>query len=82
MKVFKITFLSILYLGLLPLFVVAQTGDKSDWVAGVPDACTSITLGKLATTDGSVITSHTDDSHRTRSWIDIVPPKVHPNGET
>ncbi len=38
-----------------------------------PDECTSITAGKLATVDGSVITSHTDDSHRTRSWMDIVP---------
>ncbi len=47
--------------------------DKSDWEEGTPDGCTSITAGKLATADGSVITSHTDDSHRTRSWIDIVP---------
>ena len=40
--------------------------DKSDWVAGFPDGCTSITVGKLASEDGSVMTSHTDDSHRTR----------------
>lgn len=48
-----------------------------DWEGGYPDACTSITLGRSATSDGSVITSHTDDSHRTRSWIDIVPAANH-----
>ncbi len=81
MKVFKkILVLSAIGV-ILPWLALAQTGDKSDWVAGVPDACTSITLGKLATADGSVITSHTDDSHRTRSWIDIVPPMVHKKGD-
>ncbi|MEA1877295.1 MAG: C69 family dipeptidase [Bacteroidota bacterium] len=57
-------------------FVSAQI-DKSDWEAGYPEGCTSITAGKLATADGSVITSHTDDSHRTRSWMDITPAKTH-----
>lgn len=56
--------------------------DKSDWQGGVPEGCTSITAGKLATSDGSVVTSHTDDSHRTRSWMDIVPAIKHPAGST
>ena len=54
--------------------------DKSDWEGGFPEGCTSITVGKSATVDGSVITSHTDDSHRTRSWMDIVPAKKYKNG--
>ena len=53
--------------------------DKPDWVAGVPEGCTTITVGKLASSDGSVMTSHTDDSHRTRSWLDIMPAKDYPN---
>jgi dipeptidase len=50
--------------------VTAQV-DKTDWVGNEPDGCTSITCGRLATADGSVITSHTDDSHRTRSSVFI-----------
>ncbi|MBC8321270.1 MAG: C69 family dipeptidase [Bacteroidetes bacterium] len=60
---------------------LAQTADKSDWAGGYPEGCTSITVGKAASFDGSVITSHTDDSHRTRSWIDIVPAQKHAKGE-
>ncbi len=59
----------------------AQSADKSDWKGGYPEGCTSITVGKDASFDGSVITSHTDDSHRTRSWIDIVPAKNHEKGD-
>jgi len=52
-----------------------------DWEGGYPDGCTSITAGKGATADGSVITSHTDDSHRTRSEMDIVPARKHAKQE-
>ena len=60
------------------LYSPAQTDPRSP--SPDPDECTSITAGKLATADGSVITSHTDDSHRTRSWMDIVPPAKHEKG--
>ena len=55
--------------------------DKTDWAGGYPEGCTSITVGKLASADGSVMTSHTDDSHRTRSWMDMVPAADHAEGE-
>ncbi|MFC2135954.1 hypothetical protein ACFLTH_15165, partial [Bacteroidota bacterium] len=58
--------------------IVAQ--DKPDWEGGVPEGCTTITVGRLASDDGSVMTSHTDDSHRTRSWLDVVPAMDHPEG--
>ncbi len=43
-------------------------------------ACTSIMVGKKASTDGSVMTSHTCDSHRTGSDIHVVPRKAHGDG--
>jgi dipeptidase len=43
----------------------------------VSDACTSITIGKKATMDGSVITSHTCDSREDRTWLAIVPFEKH-----
>ena len=43
--------------------------------------CTSITVGRLASKDGSVMTSHTDDSHRSRTNIWVEPAKDHQKGE-
>jgi len=47
----------------LPLALAAQNTKES---------CTSIMVGKQASTDGSVITSHTCDG-RYRTWMDIEP---------
>ena len=57
-----------------------QVPDMPDWEGGMPDGCTSVTAGRLATADGSVITSHTDDSHRTRSEILIRQAMDHKKG--
>ncbi len=62
------------------IWLNAHSQDKSDWKGGVPESCTSITVGKMASTDGSVMTSHTDDSHRTRSEMNIVGAKDHKKG--
>jgi dipeptidase len=50
--------------------------------AGTPElpACTSIMVGAEASSDGSVMTSHTCDSHRTASSIHVVPRKQHQPG--
>lgn len=68
-------YLPLVVFSLLAFSLKAQ--DKSDWTGNFPDACTSITVGKLASADGSVMTSHTDDSHRTRSWMNIESSKEH-----
>ncbi|OYT10546.1 MAG: peptidase C69 [Bacteroidetes bacterium 4572_112] len=56
--------------------------DKTDWMGGVPEGCTTVTVGKDASYDGSVMTSHTDDSHRTRSWMQMVAAADHAKGST
>ena len=39
---------------------------------GYAENCTSIMVGRLASTDGSVMTSHTCDG-RYRTWLEVVP---------
>lgn len=39
------------------------------------EACTSILVGKLASVDGSTMTSHSCDSNTDRTWINVVPPQ-------
>jgi dipeptidase len=43
---------------------------------GYAESCTSILVGRLASTDGSVMTSHTCDGNY-RTWVEIVPAKKH-----
>ncbi len=75
LKLNKVTV--ILLMLCLGAFLFAGETDKPDWEGGVPEGCTTITVGCKASADGSVITSHTCDSHRTRSWLDITPAKKH-----
>lgn len=69
-------FKSLVFSGLI-ISSVLSAQSKADWQAGVPEGCTTITVGRKASSDGSVMTSHTDDSHRTRSWVDIIPEEKH-----
>lgn len=64
------------YYSVVLSFAIATTGigglHAKDLPEYDPESCTSIMVGKKATTDGSVITSHTCDGNY-RTWIDIVP---------
>jgi dipeptidase len=73
---------SLIFAGLLGICGFVLNGQHPDWEGGYADGCTTITAGKSATADGSVITSHTDDSHRTRSWMDVIPAANHKKGAT
>ncbi|MCX6570574.1 MAG: C69 family dipeptidase [Candidatus Aminicenantes bacterium] len=46
------------------------------------DSCTSILVGRLASVDGSTMTSHSCDSGTDRTWMTIVPNMKHKPGET
>lgn len=46
---------------------------------GYPESCTSIMVGRLASVDGSVMTSHSCDGNY-RTWLEIVPRQKHDEG--
>ena len=66
--------ISFIFSTLTILHAVSQ--EKCDDVAE-NFSCTTITAGKKATADGSVMTSHTDDSGRAKTWIEMVPEQDH-----
>lgn len=75
------SFITVLVFSIPVLCFSQEDSKKQDWEGGVPEGCTSITVGKKAMADGSVVTSHTCDSHRTRGWLDIMPAQQHEKGE-
>jgi dipeptidase len=70
-----LAFLAIIVVLTTGVFSVGRTYVETEG----PDSCTSIQVGRLATTDGSVITCHTCDGNY-RNWLNIVPHKTHPKG--
>ncbi len=65
--------LLILSFGLISL---ADQSKQQQLPLTIADSCTSIMVGRLASTDGSTITSHTCDGPY-RNWMKIVPGKNH-----
>src|SRR5512136_1227568 len=57
--------------------VVAQQKKQIE----TDEGCTSIMVGRLASTDGSVMVGHTCDGNY-RTWLNIVPHKKHDKGST
>jgi len=73
-KVGRRLLFSALLLAAVFLFVGArtETTPSATCAVDVPQSCTSIMVGRLASTDGSVMTSHTCDGNY-RTWVNIVP---------
>lgn len=69
---------SILLLGMVLVFGIGHSQDYSSQIID-GQSCTSIMVGKKATTDGSVITSHTCDG-RYRTWMSVEPAANHKAG--
>jgi dipeptidase len=77
----SIFFSSILFLfaALLVFSSGTQENAQADEWRDVEFGCTSIMVGKLASTDGSVITCHTCDGNY-RTWVKMEPPAEHFEG--
>ena len=70
-----------IFIILISQFISAQTEPIINPLEmNFPDECTVVTVGKKASTDGSVMNSHTCDGHRYRTWLDIQPAKDHEPG--
>jgi dipeptidase len=66
----------IVLLVFLPFIAGAQLNKDADPDGpGYAENCTSIMVGRLASTDGSVMTSHTCDG-RYRTWLEVVPART------
>ena len=64
---------------LIPAFLlIATLAPAQDWETDGLD-CTSIAVGRLASDDGSVITSHTCDG-KSRTWLTQEPAARYPKG--
>lgn len=68
------------YLFLLAALLAAAAFPLSAQVAEEPgEECTSIVVGRLASADGSLMTSHTCDGW-SHTWVSMEPAAVHPKG--
>jgi len=66
---------------LIYMFSFSLFGQVSfNFVDDITTECTSVTVGKNASKDGSVMTSHTDDSGRSRTNITVTEAKDYPQG--
>lgn len=61
------------------MLVFPQNQDIEPDGPGYAENCTTIMVGKLASTDGSVMTSHSCDGNY-RTWVDIIPHKSYSQG--
>jgi dipeptidase len=62
----------IIFLFCFPLFINAQYSDIDPDGPGYGENCTTIMVGRKASTDGSVMTSHSCDGNY-RTWLEIYP---------
>jgi dipeptidase len=71
----------VLLFSLLFVAICAQTVAQQKKQIETDEGCTSIMVGRLASTDGSVMVGHTCDGNY-RTWLNIVPHKKHDKGAT
>ena len=73
------SWLIIIFLLGISAFTQAQFADVDTDGPGYAQSCTSIMVGRLASTDGSVMTSHSCDGNY-RTWVEIFPHSKYEKG--
>ena len=80
MKKSKVLKLALLFVGVTSAAALTAQPQTTSWNEElVGGNCTSIMVGRKATTDGSVITSHTCDG-KYRTWVKMEPAADHEPG--
>ena len=59
----------------------ATPADRTGAEERIFDNCTSLFVGRMASADGSTMTSHSCDSGSDRTWVTIVPRATHKPGD-
>jgi dipeptidase len=81
----KSTFLTLILSGLILSISLSsatqEIRNRNEDIIPRIESCTSVIVGKLASVDGSTMTSHSCDSTTDRTWINIVPHKKHKPGD-
>ncbi|HOO99429.1 MAG TPA: C69 family dipeptidase [Bacteroidales bacterium] len=78
MKKMYTLFLSVVFSGISSISFSQWVYPEAD-NPGYDENCTTIMVGRLASSDGSVMTSHSCDGNY-RTWLDIIPPAKHEPG--
>jgi dipeptidase len=76
----RMCLIAVPFLLVLALASTSQSHSPADR-SPATDSCTSILVGKLASSDGSTMTSQSCDSNTDRTWMNVVPRRQHKSGE-
>ena len=71
--------IALILLAGVSVFSIARAPENPSVPLLYDENCTSIMVGRLASSDGSVMTSHSCDGNY-RTWLEIVPHKTHDKG--
>jgi len=79
-RYFLLSLMTVIILSLTFFIFTGNPFSQRAFTGDIPEGCTSIIVGRLASTDGSTMTSHTCDGYGARTWVNVVPHATHDPG--